>query len=416
MTTARTEPTPPPRPGPRPLALHLTLASGTWLGALGALPLALNGAIPWRPELAARAKTLTESLATSDAARAADALAVEIGDRHADLVAGIRGYRAHPYRRRVAEPPVVWRQGTTRLLDYGAVNRAADGASVLFVPSLVNRAYILDLAPRRSLMRYLSRRGIRPFLLDWGDPGGEERGFDLTKYMVARLRPALEAACAHGGGSVGLVGYCMGGLLALALALQCPRSVTSLALLATPWDFHADNPAAPILGAAGAALPAAGVMPVDLLQSFFALADPLAVAAKFRAFAALAPDSTRARAFVQIEDWLNDGVPLAAPAARECLIGWYGENRPARGTWRVAGRPVRPAALTVPALVVIPARDRIVPMASAEALAGAIGNPETLRPAAGHIGMVVGRRARAGLWRPLAAWLCDHGKRHRPGT
>jgi len=61
---------------------------------------------------------------------------------------------------------------------------------------------------------------------------------------------------------------------------------------------------------------------------------------KFLAFARMDPTHPKAAAFVALEDWLNDGVPLAAPVARECLAGWYGANTPATGQWRVAGKVV----------------------------------------------------------------------------
>src|SRR3546814_4687335 len=61
--------------------------------------------------------------------------------------------------------------------------------------------------------------------------------------------------------------------------------------------------------------------------------------------------------------------------------------------WRLAGCPVDPTQITLPTLCVIPAQDRIVPPASATALADAIPGAERLTPAAGHIGMVVGARA-----------------------
>ena len=52
--------------------------------------------------------------------------------------------------------------------------------------------------------------------------------------------------------------------------------------------------------------------------------------------------------FVALEDWLNDGVPLPAPVARQCLAGWYGRNEPGRLAWRIAvasapGDPARRA-------------------------------------------------------------------------
>jgi len=148
-----------------------------------------------------------------------------------------------------------------------------------------------------------------------------------------------------------------------------------------------------------------GELPVDAIQALFAGLDPMQVIRKFVGFAELDPDSQRARLFVAVEDWLNDGVPLAAAVARECLGGWYGANTPAAGAWRVAGEPVQPAALDLPSLVVIPDQDRIVPPASAEALAAALPRAEALRPAAGHIGMIVGGGAPDRLYQPLIAWL-----------
>jgi len=114
---------------------------------------------------------------------------------------------------------------------------------------------------------------------------------------------------------------------------------------------------------------------------------------------------------VALEDWLNDGVPLALPVAEAVLTEWYGENAPARGTWRVAGRIVDPARCTMRSLVVVPAQDRIVPPGSARALGSALPLAETWTPALGHIGMVVSREAPRVVWEPLRDWLLAGAKR-----
>ena len=360
----------------------------------------------------------------------------------AGLVAGIAAYRRHPFQRVLPDPPCVWQEGDTRMLDYGAARSASQGACgpgtrvggrvpVLFVPSLVNRAQVLDLLPGRSLLRWLASQGVHPLLLDWGWPGEVEHRFGLTDYVAGRL----ERAVAELGQPVILAGYCMGGLLCTAFAARRPELVTALALLATPWDFHAADiagaGAGPPSGSGSAdgapgpswvpeavvrmlallepAMALTGVLGVDALQMLFELAAPGAVAAKYRSFGRTAPDSDRARCFVAIEDWLADGVPLAAPVARECLGEWYGANSPARGEWRVAGLPVVPEALRLPSLVVVPMQDRIVPAGSALALGRLIPGSTVLRPAAGHVGMIVGSRAEAGLWEPLRDWLRQNG-------
>ncbi len=379
-----------PRRGPRPLLLHLTLAMLRSTTSPAAWQSSKHGS---PPNLTPQA--LLESLAAGPGEFAA-ALAQD-----AALIHGIAAYRRHPYARRLRDPPAIWHEGETRLLDYGG-----SGPAVLFVPSLVNRAYVLDLAEGRSMLRHLAQAGLRPLLLDWGWPGPAERAFTLTDYVAGRLERALGAIDEP----VVLAGYCMGGLLAAAAALRRPDRVRALALLATPWDFHAGDAArarrlaelAPLLEPMMAL---SGSLPIDALQVLFAMLDPLSIAEKYRGFASLDQDSARAEMFVAIEDWLGDGVPLAAPVARECLTGWYGANSPAAGQWRIAGAAVDPARLAMPAFVAIPARDRIVPPESAAPLADLIPGAVRHSPAAGHIGMVCGATAERALWAPLAGWV-----------
>jgi polyhydroxyalkanoate synthase len=278
------------------------------------------------------------------------------------------------------------------------------------VPSLINRAYVLDLTAERSLMRFLAAAGFRALLLDWDAPGETERKFTLTDYIAGRLGRAIDAACDLGGGKVALIGYCMGGLLALPPAVTQAGKVSGVACLATPWDFHAERPhQARLLGAALPALEPMlrqlGELPLDVIQTLFASLDPLLVVRKFVRFAQADPASAGAQQFVALEDWLNDGVPLAAEVARECLGGWYGDNTPATVRWLIAGKPVDPREISIPALIVVPHADRIVPPPSALGLVAQMPKAAVLRPQSGHIGMVVGGGAVDQLYNPLAEWL-----------
>ena len=106
-----------------------------------------------------------------------------------------------------------------------------------------------------------------------------------------------------------------------------------------------------------------------------------------------------------MEDWLNDGVPLAGPTAKECLHDWYQENTPAKGQWVVNSAPVQPQYISCPSLTIIPATDRIVPPESAQALADILPLNITLKPALGHIGMMSGSRAEKLVWRPIHEFL-----------
>ncbi|MEJ0048252.1 MAG: alpha/beta fold hydrolase [Rhodospirillales bacterium] len=325
----------------------------------------------------------------------------------AALLKGIAAYRRHPWQRELPDPPAIWAEGSTRLLDYGP----ADGQPLFVVPSLVNRAYVLDLMPGHSMLRYLAEQGVRPLLLDWGFPGEIERGFSLSDYIAGRLERALQFGVGLTGGSrLALCGYCMGGLMTVAAAERRPDLISSLVLLASPWDFWATGAqsakdVAALLPALEPVFTFGGTMPVDALQVLFSMLDPGSVAAKYRDFGRQDQASPRARMFVAMEDWLNDGIPLVAPVARETLGFWYGANTPATAKWRVLGLPIRPENLRLPCFVAAPGRDRIVPPESARALAAAIPGAELHVPPAGHIGMVAGSTARTVLWERLAAWL-----------
>jgi len=406
----------PPRLGPRPLPLHLAAAITSFASSHAVLPLLKSGWLAWRPELQAAGSELEKSLAAVGIEALGRAVERELRSRADRFLKGIERYRDHPYRRETTAPSVLWQDGSTKLLDYGG-----RGAPVLVVPSLVNRAYILDLMAEKSLLRYLAGAGLRPLLVDWGAPGDFERRFTLTDYIAGRLEAALDAAVSAAGEPMAVMGYCMGGNLALALAARQPKRVSALVLLATPWDFHAERAAqAHLLGALAPSLKAAfsalGELPVDVLQTLFAALDPLLALRKFSRFADLGDDDPRAREFVALEDWLNDGVPLALPVAEAVLAEWYGENAPARGSWRIAGRIVDPARCTMRSLVVVPAQDRIVPPGSARALGTALPLAETWTPALGHIGMVVSREAPRAVWVPLRDWLLDRDShaRHSP--
>ena len=397
---------------PRPFALHLTLAMGAllsskaglrpwssdWPSLISPLPKAAG------PELPAE---LERQLQQTDPAAFSAALNQEIGEALKQLAEGIAAYRAHPYKRPAEWAPTVWEAGSSALLDHGGVDGSVPA---LFVPSLINRGWVLDLMPGRGMLSALLGLGVHPFRLEWGAPGVDERGFGIKDYVEKRLVPALDRVRTLTGRKPVLIGYCMGGLLTLLAALRRPDLVSGLVLLAVPWDFHAEGAGrgkamAQLYRMARPAVAAWGELPVDLIQGLFAAHDPIVALRKFRKFAQMDQAAAEAASFVALEDWLNHGVPLSLGVADEALFDWYETNAPGRLAWRPDGQTVDPAALKVPSLVVVPGADRIVPPSSAAAILQHLPNSKRLDPPLGHIGMVVGRRGGEMLWRPLAEWV-----------
>jgi polyhydroxyalkanoate synthase len=325
----------------------------------------------------------------------------------AEMLRGIKAYQDHPYHRPPNKMPVVWRAGTARL--YHCAARRPVAAAVI-VPSMINRAHILDLLPDKSFTRWLAAQGIDVYLLDWGDPAADETAATMDDMIAHRLLPAIDAAAEQAGRKLPLygIGYCMGGTLLAAAAVRTDK-FAGVTFLASPWDFHAGDRVLQnhIVAGTPAALQmmaSRATLPVDWIQSVFAAVNDERTVHKFANFAAMDPRSREAELFVAVEDWLNDGLDLPAGLARVCINEWYGENKPGRGAWVVDGATVDPAAIKTRALVVAPSRDRLVPAESALALARSLPDATVLNPDIGHIGMMTGRGAE-GVWGRVAAWV-----------
>jgi polyhydroxyalkanoate synthase len=397
---------------PSPLIFHLGAALAAYSFALLAAPRAGSASFPWADGLERDAR----GLGGLDQV----AVAEEVAARLRATVAGLEAWQSHPYRRSLADPPALWQAGCTRLLDYGAAPEAADpaGRPILVVPSLINRAYVLDLVAGRSLLRWLAGQGLRPLLLDWGTPGPAEARFDLDGYGRERLLPALDAAQALAGGPVPVLGYCMGGTMAAGLAARRPDAVSALVTIGAPWDFGSVRGVAggcrALIRAEGAAQAEAlldglgaafGLVPVTLLQTIFAVVNPIQAALKFQKLARLDPRGATARLFVALEDWLADGVPMPVGAAKDLLVGWQIRNLTATGGWRFLDGVVDLREVRAPALIFSGERDTIAPPALARPLGAGIPGARTVRPPTGHVGMVVGSAARSQVWRPAAQFL-----------
>jgi polyhydroxyalkanoate synthase len=313
-------------------------------------------------------------------------------DRAAAL-AGLAAYQAAP-REAVRRPRRAFRRrGRARLIDYGGTGRP-----VVVVPSLINPPTILDLSPDHSLMRWLARAGYRALMLDWGAPTAAERAMSVGGHVRDLLVPMLRRLDTP----PVLVGYCLGGTMAMAAAQLAP--VAALALVAAPWRFagYGEDARAEMEALWSAAAPGCerlGLVPMEVLQTGFWRLDPARTIAKYIAFAGMAPNSDAARAFVRLEDWANAGAPLSFGAGREIFDDFVAADVTGRGRWIVGGRAVTPDALPCPAAEFVSLTDRIVPAATAAGLAPRV---ET---AAGHVGMMVGGRAPSYLWQPLSDWI-----------
>lgn len=268
------------------------------------------------------------------------------------------------------------------------------GAPAILVPSLINPPRILDLDEEVSLASAVARMGRRSLLLDWGE-AKQRAKLDVAGHIEHLLLPLLRSI----GGPAALIGYCLGGTMAIAAAnlLECERVIT----LAAPWRFsrypeQSRTALQDMWRHSQAASRELGALPMEVLQASFWSLDPERTVRKFAEFGRLEFGSPEAERFVELEDWANEGEPLPYPAARELIEDLFERDLPGSRSWQVAGRTVSDA-LPVPLLNITADRDLIAPAATA-AGGEIVGIP------AGHVGMIVGS-ARKQLHQTLKAAL-----------
>ncbi len=307
---------------------------------------------------------------------------------------------------------VVFRENKWSLLRFRS--RARYRTPILMVPSLINRWYVLDLAPGRSLIGWLVEQGHDVYVIDWGTPGDEDRYLTFDDVCDRYLgRAVRQVARRSPDGAVHVLGYCLGGTLAVIHAAARPSQIASLVALAAPVDFHDDGllskwTRSPTFDV-GAIVDAFGNVPWPLMLASFHLLKPTALLAKVVTLIDRARDKDFLEGFWATERWGNDNVSFPGECYRRYIEELYRGNALVRGTFTLSGTPARLDAIDCPVLAVTFEHDHIVPAASAAVLLDHVRSPDKARlhQNGGHVGAVVTRKAAQGLWPSLSRWWAD---------
>jgi len=306
-----------------------------------------------------------------------------------DALTGLKLYETVPRRERPAPKPEVARVRGACLRDHGGTGRP-----VVLVPSLINPPRIRDLDQHVSLTGAIANMSRRSLLLDWGT-SDKRAELSVAGHIEQLLVPLLECL----GEPAALIGYCLGGTMAIAAVGLAP--VERVATLAAPWNFshYPDSSRQALQDMWRHSEPATrhlGALPMEVLQAAFWSLDPQRTVRKFAEFGRLDPAGDEARRFVELEEWANEGEALPYPAAQELIEGMFGEDVPGLGSWQVGGS-VASDKIAVPALHLTATRDLIAPAATAP-------SGQSIGIDSGHVGMIVGS-ARAELHDALKAFL-----------
>jgi polyhydroxyalkanoate synthase len=311
------------------------------------------------------------------------------------------------------ESEVVHAENKLRLRYYEPDERRHE-TPIFIVYALVNRPYILDLQPDRSVIRHLLSAGFAVYLVDWGEPSVLDRSLTMDDYVNRYMDNCTQAIREHDGvDDVHLLGYCMGGTMSIMYATQYPETVRTLSLMATPISFegnsglleHWANHYDP-----DTTVEALGNLPAELLAVEFSMMDPVdQYITKYVNLYENIEDTEFVRNFARMEQWIWDGVDVAGEVYREFITDIYQGNQLVEGEYSLAGEPIRLADLEMPLQQIVGEYDHIVPAESSKPLHDLVGSDDQrlVEFGAGHIGISVSSKAHETLWPDVCDWFAE---------
>ena len=306
---------------------------------------------------------------------------------------------------------LVHSENKVRLYRYAPLARSSGLPPVLVCFAMVNRPYILDLQPDRSLIRELLFLGLDVYLIDWGYPDGADRFIPLEEYICGYLHRCIDMILEqHSMETVNLLGVCQGGVFGLCYAALQPARINRLITMVTPVDFKTpENLLSKWVQYVDAdLLTQSGNVSGELLNLMFLALMPFRLTQqKYVHLLQHHSDRARLENFMRMEKWIFDSPDQPARACREFIQWFFQENRLVRDELVLAGRSVRLQSITCPVLNIYATDDHLVPPSASIPLGARVGSAvyEALEVPVGHIGMYVSRNARAQVPQKIAAWL-----------
>lgn len=318
---------------------------------------------------------------------------------------------------------IVYAEDKMRLIHYIPTVEKPQPVPILVVYALVNRYYILDLQPDKSIVKKLLDEGFDVYIIDWGYPSGADRYLMLDDYVNGYIDSAVDNIRERSGlDKITLLGVCQGGTLSVMYAALRPEKVKNLITLVAPVNFDTDKGLLHIWAKnldVDKIVDYYGIVPGDFLNAGFLLTDPFRLmidkyVGLFERIECEPGDQEceirneeTIRNFLRMEKWIFDSPDQAGETFRQFFKDCYQKNLLIKNEMELGGKKVDLKNISMPLLNVMAEFDHLVPNDASKPLNDAVSSKdkETLVFPTGHIGIFVGSRSQKEVCPRIAEWL-----------
>lgn len=283
---------------------------------------------------------------------------------------------------------------------------------ILIIYALVNRPYMMDLQPDRSLIKNLLELGQDIYIIDWGYPNKVDRFLTLADYVNGYIHRCIKNICKrHGLSKINLLGVCQGGTLSLCYSALYPEQIKNLITMVTPVDFKTpDN----LLSLWAQKLDidllvnTMGNIPGELLNWTFLSMKPFRLTGqKYLDMVDNLHDLETAKNFLRMEKWIFDSPDQAGEAFRQFMKDFFQQNLLIEGKIVIGEKRVELKNINMPVLNIYATQDHLVPPSASLALKKYVSTSDYTEFAfrGGHIGIYVSQRAQKEIPSAIGSWL-----------
>ena len=117
----------------------------------------------------------------------------------------------------LSQGSVVFRNEVLELIQYAPTTPQVYARPQLIVPPQINKFYVFDIAPGRSIVEYMLNNGFQTFVVSWRNPTAAQRDWDMDTYVAALLEAIDAVRQITGSDDVNLHGACSGAMTMAAL-------------------------------------------------------------------------------------------------------------------------------------------------------------------------------------------------------
>jgi polyhydroxyalkanoate synthase len=313
-----------------------------------------------------------------------------------------------------AEKELVYSEDKVNVYHYKPLAEKTSNTPVLIIYALVNRYYMLDIQPDRSLVRNLLKLGLDLYIIDWGYPTRADMYLTLDDYINGYINNSVDfIRRTTGHDKINLMGICQGGTFSAIYSALYPDKIKNLVTLVAPFDFSTNKG---LLFSwskywnVDALTDTYGVIPGDFLNQGFLMLAPFQLnIRKYIELLDIMEDKEKLLNFLRMEKWIFDSPGQAGEAFRQFLKDLYQDNKLVKGELVVGDKKVDLKNITMPVLNIYASADHLVPPDTTRPLNDLVGSTDKslYEFKGGHIGVFVGSKSQKELAPNLANWLRD---------